>query len=77
MDEKKISILVLMDMSKAFDSIKHDTLLFLKYCLLVNSQLVQNFFKLCQKSHLILLIVMLTVMAEGCAFESSESAAYY
>ena len=27
MDEKKISILVLMDMSKAFDSINHDTLL--------------------------------------------------
>lgn len=28
MDEKKISILVLMDMSKAFDSINHDMLLF-------------------------------------------------
>ena len=27
MDEKKISILVLMDMSKAFDSINHDMLL--------------------------------------------------
>ena len=26
MDEKKISILVLMDMSKAFDSINHNTL---------------------------------------------------
>ena len=28
MDEKKISILVMMDMSKAFDSINHDMLLF-------------------------------------------------
>ena len=28
MDEKKISILVLMDMSKAFDSVSHDMLLF-------------------------------------------------
>ena len=28
MDEKKISILVLMNMSKAFDSINHDMLLF-------------------------------------------------
>ena len=28
MDEKKISILVLMDMSKAFDSINHNMLLF-------------------------------------------------
>ena len=28
MDEKKISILVLMDMSKALDSINHDMLLF-------------------------------------------------
>ena len=28
MDEKKISILVMMDMSKAFDCINHDMLLF-------------------------------------------------